>query len=212
MEKSIRAIIDNLEKMHGKARIELNYGNPAELIVATVLSAQCTDERVNRVTPYLFKKYNKLDDYINVSLEELEEDIRPTGFYRNKAKALRNIAAEIGERFKGRIPEDVDSLATIKGIGRKSANLIAGLAFGKPAIIVDTHVIRVANRVGLTTDKDPARIEKALKRQVPEGEWTRFSLLVTLHGRYMCKARKPECERCLIRDYCDYWLGGRANV
>jgi endonuclease III len=106
----------------------------------------------------------------------------------------------------------VDTLATIKGIGRKSANLIAGIGFGKPAVIVDTHVIRVTKRVGLTVFEDPEKIEKDIKRQVPEGEWTRFSLLVTLHGRYVCKARKPECEKCLIRDYCDYWLGGMANV
>ena len=212
MEKNIRTIIDNLDKMHGKARIELAFGNPVELIVATVLSAQCTDERVNRVTPSPFNKYKAFNDYLHVSLEELEEDVRPTGFFRNKAKAIRNIAQEIEGRFGGRIPEDVDTLATIKGIGRKSANLIAGIGFGKPAVIVDTHVIRVTHRVGLTAHEDPDKIEKDIKRQVPEGEWTRFSLLVTLHGRYICKARKPECEKCLLRDYCDYWLGGMANV
>jgi endonuclease III len=212
MEKDIRKIISNLEKMHGKERIELNFSTPLELVVATVLSAQCTDERVNRLTPALFKKYKGFQDYLDVPLEELEEDIRPTGFFRNKAKALRNIATEVEERFGGHIPEDIDTLATIKGIGRKSANLIAGMAFGKPAVIVDTHVIRVSSRVGLTGNKDPEKIEKDLKKIVPEGEWTKFSLLVTLHGRYVCLARKPECEKCLIRDYCDYWLGGKANV
>ena len=212
MEKDIREIINNLDKMHGKARIELKFSTPQELVVATVLSAQCTDERVNRLTPALFGKYKRFQDYLRVPVEELEEDIKPTGFFRNKAKALRNIATEVEERFGGSIPEDVDTLATIKGIGRKSANLIAGIAFGKPAIIVDTHVIRVSNRVGLTANKDPEKIEKDLKKLVPEGEWTRFSLLVTLHGRYICLARKPECPKCLIRDYCDYWLGGKANV
>ena len=177
-----------------------------------MLSAQCTDERVNTLTPSLFKKYKGLDDYLNAPIEELEEDVRPTGFYRNKAKAIRNIAGEIKERFGGHVPEDVDTLATIKGIGRKSANLIAGLAFGKPAVVVDTHVIRVTGRVGLTRNKDPEKIEQDIKKQVPQDEWTKFSLLVTLHGRYLCKARKPECERCLIREYCDYWLGGKANV
>jgi endonuclease III len=212
MEKDIKEIISNLEKMHGKARIELKFSTPVELVVATVLSAQCTDERVNRLTPALFGKYRGFQDYIHVPVEELEEDIRPTGFYKNKAKALRNIATEVEERFGGHIPEDVDTLATIKGIGRKSANLIAGMAFGKPAVIVDTHVIRVSTRVGLTGNKDPEKIEQDLKKKVPEEEWTKFSLLVTLHGRYICLARKPECERCLIRDYCDYWLGGKANV
>ncbi|HEY3278634.1 MAG TPA: endonuclease III [Syntrophorhabdaceae bacterium] len=212
MQKDIGSIIDNLEKMHGGARVELHFKTPLELMVATVLSAQCTDERVNRVTLSLFKKYGDLNAYLEAPLEELEEDIRPTGFYRNKAKALKNIASEILGRFGGHIPEDVDTLATIKGIGRKTANLIVGAAFGKPAMVVETHVIRVANRVGLTSNKDPEKIEIDLKKLVAETEWTRFSLLLTLHGRYVCKARKPECNRCLIRDYCNYWLGGMADV
>jgi endonuclease III len=212
MQKDIRAVLERLQEMHGKARFELNFSNVVELVVATVLSAQCTDERVNRITPFLFNKYRDFGDYLKVPPEELEADIKPTGFFRNKAKAIRNIASDVSGRFDGHIPEDVDTLATIKGIGRKSANLIAGLAFGKPAIVVDTHVIRVANRIGLTANNDPEKIEKDLKKQVPEGEWTKLSLLVTLHGRYVCKARKPECARCLIREFCDYWLGGKANV
>ncbi len=212
MEENIKAIIHNLEEMHGGGKIELKYETPLQLVVATVLSAQCTDERVNRLTPGLFKKYKDFEDYLNVPLEELEGDIKPSGFYHNKAKAIRNIAFEVNTRFGGHIPEDVDTLATIKGLGRKSANLIAGVAFGKAAIVVDTHVIRVSGRVGLTGNKDPEKIETDLKKQVPESEWTKFSLLVTLHGRYVCKARKPDCERCLIRNYCDYWLGGMANV
>jgi endonuclease III len=204
MEKDIRVIIGNLKKMHGEARIELAFRTPFELVIATVLSAQCTDERVNRLTPTLFEKYKKFNDFLNIPLEELEEDIRPTGFFRNKAKAIKNIAFEVEERFGGHIPEDVDTLATIRGIGRKSANLIAGIAFGQPAIIVDTHVIRVTNRIGLTGHKDPEKIEQALKMLIPEQEWTAFSLLITLHGRYICNARKPECERCLIREQCDY--------
>ncbi|MDR2018474.1 MAG: endonuclease III [Syntrophobacterales bacterium] len=212
MEKNINVIIAALRKMHGEERNELKFGTPLELVVATVLSAQCTDERVNRTTPILFKKYKGFTDYLRVPLEELEEDIRPTGFFKKKAKAIKNIATEVEERFGGHIPEDVVALATIKGIGRKSANLIAGIAFRKPAVIVDTHVIRVSNRVGLTSNKNPEKIEKDLKQKVTEGDWLKFSLLVTLHGRYICLARKPECERCLIRDYCDYLLGGKANV
>jgi endonuclease III len=212
MNKDIPSISDRLKKMHGQPRCELDFSNARELVVATVLSAQCTDERVNRVTKDLFKKYRSFDDYLKVPVEELEEDIRPTGFYRNKTKAIKAIAAEVRDRFGGRIPRDVDTLATIKGIGRKSANLIAGLAFGRPAIVVDTHMIRVANRIGFTTNKDPDKIEMDLKRQMPESLWTAFSLLITLHGRYTCVARKPKCEECLIRESCDFWKRGARDV
>jgi endonuclease-3 len=209
MQKDINSIINNLKKMHGKPRCELLFSSPAELVVATVLSAQATDQKVNEVTRSLFEKYRTWKDYIKVPPEELEADIRPTGFYRNKARAIKNIAAEIEGRFKGQVPRDVDTFATVKGIGRKSANLIVGLAFGKPAVVVDTHVIRVTQRIGLTRNKDPEKIEMDIRRIVPENLWTDFSLLITLHGRYLCKAKKPECERCLIRDCCDYFMGGK---
>jgi len=204
MGKEIHSIIDKLKRMHGKPRVELNFTSPLELIVSTVLSAQCTDERVNKVTESLFKKYRTLKDYLDAPLDVLEEDIKSTGFYKNKAKSIKTIAREIVERFKGRIPEDVDTFATIKGIGRKSANMIVGLAYGKPVIIVDTHVVRLSNRIGFSTKEDPDKIEEDLKRKVPESLWTAFSLLLILHGRYVCKARKPECERCLLREDCDY--------
>ena len=194
--------------MHGEPRAELNWSNPLELTVATVLSAQCTDERVNRVTERLFKKYKKAQDYIDVPVPELEEDIKETGFYHNKARSLKNIAGEIRERFGGRVPDDIDTFATVKGIGRKSANMIVGLAYGKPAIIVDTHVTRVSGRIGLTKNKRPERIEEDLKKIVPEAQWTAFSLLTILHGRYICKAKKPECPRCSLKDICDYYLEG----
>lgn len=212
MEKNIGSILKKLEKMHGKARIELAYSNPLELIISTILSAQCTDERVNKLTKTLFKKYKTIDDYLNVPIEELEEDIKPTGFYRNKAKAIKNTLREIKERFNGKIPEDIDEFATIKGIGRKSANLIVGVAFKKPAIIVDTHVIRLSNRIGLTKNKDPEKIEKDLRKIVKEEDYTDFSLLLTLHGRYICKARKSECSRCLLTEECDYFTGGIDGI
>jgi len=212
MQKDITEIIHDLKKMHGKPRCELVFSTPIELVVATVLSAQATDQKVNEVTRSLFTKYKTWKDYINVPVEELEEDIRPTGFYRNKAKALKNIAFEIEGRFKGQIPQDIDTFATVKGIGRKSANLIIGLAFGKPAIIVDTHVIRLVQRIGFTKNKDPDKIEFDIRKIVPENLWTDFSLLITLHGRYLCKAKKPECERCLIRERCDYFMGGKKDV
>ncbi|MCX5804404.1 MAG: endonuclease III [Proteobacteria bacterium] len=204
MEKDIKSIIDKLKKMHGKPRVELTFTNPLELTISTVLSAQCTDERVNKVTECLFKKYRTLKDYLDAPLDVLEEDIKSTGFYKNKAKSIKTIAREIVERFRGRIPEDVDTFATIKGIGRKSANMIVGLAYGKPVIIVDTHVVRLSNRIGFSTKEDPDKIEEDLKRKVAESLWTAFSLLLILHGRYVCKARKPECERCLLREDCDY--------
>ncbi|OPY70562.1 MAG: Ultraviolet N-glycosylase/AP lyase [Syntrophorhabdaceae bacterium PtaU1.Bin034] len=212
MKKDINAIIEKLKAMHGKPRVELNYSNPLELTVAVVLSAQCTDERVNRVTKDLFKKYTKLDDYLEAPQPELEEDIRPTGFYRNKAKSLKNIAHEIKGRFGGRVPDDIDAFATVKGIGRKSANMIVGLAYGKPAIIVDTHMIRVANRIGLTVNTDPEKIEIDLKAAMPEELWTGFSLLMIIHGRYICKAKKPDCPNCLLRQDCDYWLREKKDV
>lgn len=206
MKKNISSIIEKLRKMHGEPRCELRYSNPLELIVATVLSAQCTDDRVNKVTESLFKKYTTLADYAEAPAEELEEDIRPTGFFRNKAKSLKNISQDILTRFGGKIPEDIDTFATVKGIGRKSANMIVGLSFGKPAIIVDTHMVRVAGRIGLTSQQDPEKIEADLREIIPEDLQTAFSLLVVLHGRYICKARKPECHRCLLAEDCDYWL------
>ena len=212
MQKDVKTILNKLKEMHGKPRCELVFSNPLELVVATVLSAQATDQKVNEVTSSLFKKYRTWQDYIDINIEELEEDIRPTGFYRNKAKAIKNIAGEIEERFKGQVPQDVDTFATVKGIGRKSANLIVGLAFQKPAIIVDTHVIRVSQRIGFTKNKDPDKIEMDIRKIVPGDFWTDFSLLITLHGRYLCKAKKPECERCLIRESCDYYRGGKQDV
>lgn len=212
MQKDITSIINDLKKMHGKPRCELVFSNPIELVVATVLSAQATDQKVNEVTRSLFSKYKTWKDYIDVPIDELEEDIRPTGFYRNKSKALKNIAFEIEDRFKGQIPQDIDTLSTVRGIGRKSANLIIGMAFGKPAIIVDTHVIRVSQRIGFSRNKDPDKIEWDIRKSVPENLWTDFSLLITLHGRYLCKAKKPECERCLIRENCDYFMGGKKDV
>ena len=203
--KNIEYIINKLRDMHGKPRCELIWDNALELTVATVLSAQCTDERVNKVTSSLFKKYKSLQDYINAPDEELEKDIKPTGFYKNKAKSIKNIAREILEKFSGTVPADIDTFATIKGIGRKSASLITGIAYNIPAVIVDTHVARVSGRIGLTDKDKPDKIEKDIKNIIPEHLWTESSLLLILHGRYICTARKPECERCLLHDECNFY-------
>jgi endonuclease-3 len=210
MKKDITSIVNRLRIMHGEPRVELSYTNPLELVIATVLSAQCTDERVNLVTKELFKKYRTAGDYINAPDAELEEDIRPTGFYRNKAKSIKNIAGELVGRFGGIVPDDIDAFDTVKGIGRKSANMIVGLAYNKPGIIVDTHVARVSGRLGLTANKNPEKIEIDLRSIVPTGSMMPFSLLMIIHGRYICKAKKPDCPRCLLRDDCDYYsMGGK---
>ena len=210
MKKNIAPVLNKLQEMHGEPRVELSYTNPLELTIATVLSARCTDERVNAVTEGLYRKYKTVKDYLNAPPAELEEDIRPTGFYRNKAKSIKNIAGELLERFQGKVPDDIDTLATVKGIGRKSANMIVGLAYSKPGVIVDTHVARFAGRLGLTAGKDPEKIEEDLKREVPMPWWMAFSLLSILHGRYVCKAKKPDCSPCLLREDCDYYsMGGR---
>ena len=205
-------MIDKLKTMHGEPRCDLHYSNAVELTVATVLSAQCTDERVNKVTKDLFKKYKTFKDYLDAPAEQLEEDIRSTGFYRNKTKSIKNIARELIERFHGKVPDDIDTFATVKGIGRKSANMIVGLAYGKPAIVVDTHMIRVSQRIGLTKNTGAEKIEIDLRGLVPQSMWTDFSLLMVIHGRYLCKAKKPECERCLLKQQCDYYLGGTKDV
>jgi endonuclease III len=210
VKKDVETIMGKLRRMHGKPRVELHYSNPRELTVAVVLSAQCTDERVNQVTKDLFRKYTSWHDYIVASQEELEGDIRPTGFFRNKTKSLKTVAAEIETRFGGQVPADIDTFATVKGIGRKSANMIVGLVYGKPAIIVDTHMGRVAARIGLTGNDDPAKIEQDLRRLVPEKEQTDFSLLMVIHGRYTCKAKKPDCPSCLLQEDCDYYGTGKA--
>ncbi len=205
MKKDVKAIFDKLKQMHGKPRAELNFSTPLELAIAGILAAQCTDERVNQVTPSLFRKYPTARDYVKADESELEEEVRPTGFFRNKTRSIKNFAADVEKRFNGRVPEDVETLVTIKGIGRKTANMVAGLAFGKPAIIADTHVIRVSQRIGLTKNSEPEKIEMDLNNIVPAKWRTDFSLLITLHGRYICVARKPDCPSCLLQKECDFF-------
>jgi endonuclease-3 len=161
---------------------------------------------VNQVTEQLFRRYRSAKDYTNAEQGELEEQVRPTGFYRNKAKSLKNFASDIESRFGGRVPHDIDTLMSVRGIGRKTANMVMGVAFRRPAMIVETHVMRVAKRVGLTKSDEAEEIEEDLKRIVPQVQWTDFSLLLILHGRYVCVARKPRCLDCLLREDCNYWL------
>lgn len=204
--KRVGDMVKILGKEYPDARTALHFTNPLELLVATVLSAQCTDERVNKVTEALFKKYRSARDYAQVDLKELEEDVRPTGFFRNKAKAIKGFCSELVRRFEGQVPPSLDDLVSLPGIGRKTANLVLGEAFGIPGIVVDTHVLRLAGRIGLTTQSDPTKVEIDLMKVVPEKQWTLFSNLLILHGRSVCTSRSPHHDKCKIVSLCDEGL------
>lgn len=208
MENKVRVkkIIRILDKEYPGAKTALHFSNPLELLVATVLSAQCTDERVNKVTERLFKKYRSARDYAQADVKELEEDVRPTGFFRNKAKAIKAFSSELAGRFQGKVPSNLEDLVSLPGIGRKTANLVLGEAFGIPGIVVDTHVLRLAGRIGLTENTDPVKAEFDLMEMVPKNQWTRFSNLLILHGRAVCTARNPRHEQCKIVELCDEGL------
>ena len=209
LQKKAREVYRLLKKAHPDARIELNFSNPLELLVATILSAQCTDVCVNLVTTALFKRYRTPQDYLNVPVEELETDIRSTGFFRNKAKSIRGAASAINERFGGQVPATLDDLVTLPGVGRKTANVLLGNAFDTPGIVVDTHVSRVTQRIGLTHNEDPVKIEFDLMELLPQKDWTLFSHTIIFHGRRICVARKPRCETCPAAALCDCYQAGR---
>jgi endonuclease-3 len=186
-----------------EATVELSHHSPWELLVATILSAQSTDKRVNQVTPALFRRYKTPSDLAGAKLPELEQIVRSTGFFRSKAKNIMACSHAINTRFGGRVPDRMEDLVTLPGVGRKTANVVLGQAFGQPAIVVDTHVKRVANRLKLTRSDDPVQIERDLQKLLPASQWTGFSQRLLLHGRYTCLARKPLCNRCPIYDDCD---------
>ena len=202
--RRVGAILPILKQTYPDAKCSLDHSNPLELLVATILSAQCTDERVNIVTKSLFKKYRGAKDYANAAPDELEKDIQSTGFYRNKAKSLRNMAAALLERHGGKVPATMDELTHLAGVGRKTANVVLGNAFHQNVgVVVDTHVTRVANRLALTSHKvDAVKIEQDLIRIVPRDEWTLFAHLLIHHGREICQARKPKCEICPLLPHC----------
>jgi len=203
-QKRVKEIVKILSKEIPDSRIALKFSNPFELLIATILSAQCTDVKVNQVTADLFERYRTAKDYAEANLEELEEEIRPTGFYRNKAKSIQKCCQELVARFGGKAPRTLEELVTLPGVGRKTANVILGNAFSIPGIVVDTHVQRVSQRIGLTKNDDPVKIEFDLMETVSKEEWTHFSNLLIWHGRKICVARKPLCEICPIRKLCDY--------
>lgn len=200
----IGPILQLLDEHYPRVHVTLDFRNPLELLVATILSAQCTDARVNRVTPAIFAKYPSAADYARAPLEELERAIYQTGFYHNKAKSLKALGQALVEQHRGQVPASLEELVKLPGIGRKTANVILGNAFGIPGIVVDTHCGRVSQRLGLTRAKDPVKIEFDLMALVPKERWTRFSLQLIWHGRAICTARDPQCPRCPLLPYCDY--------
>jgi len=196
-------IIKLLKRAHPDAKCALNHSNPFELLVATILSAQCTDERVNKVTADLFRKYRKPEDYLKVPATELQEDIRTTGFFRNKTKSIQGACSMLVDEFHGQVPKTMDELLKLPGVARKTANVVLGVAYGIPAgIVVDTHVTRVSRRLGLTKQKDAVKIEQDLVELVPRKDWIIFSHLLIFHGRRICKARRPLCEECQVEKLC----------
>ena len=204
MTKKQRALnaIEVLKKEYPEAICSLNASNPFELLVAVRLSAQCTDARVNLVTPALFEKYKTLDDYCNADVKDIEKIIHSCGFYKSKAESIIDMAKGVRDRFGGVVPDNIEDLITLNGVGRKTANLIVGDIYGKESIVVDTHMIRISNRIGLVADKDPKKIEFALKKIVPAEEGSDFCHRIVLFGRDICSARKPKCNECPMEFNC----------
>ena len=200
-ERTLNAI-EILKKEYPEAICSLTASNPFELLVATRLSAQCTDARVNIVTPALFEKYKTLDDYANAELKDVEDIIKSCGFYKNKAESIIGMAQKIRDDFGGEVPDNIEDLITLPGVGRKTANLIVGDVYGKESIVVDTHMIRISNRIGLVDVKEPEKIEMALKKVVPKEEGSAFCHRIVLFGRDICSARKPKCDICPMAENC----------
>jgi endonuclease-3 len=200
-----QTILGLLRKKYPEAKCELDFTTPLELAVAAILAAQCTDKRVNMVTPALFAKYKKAADWAAVPQEQLEQEVKSTGFYRNKARSIRAFAAALVERHHGQVPDDLDTLIELPGIGRKTANLLLADAFKKPGLIVDTHQIRITARLDLTDHEDAEKIELAMRTLLPEEDWSAWSHLGTWHGRYTCVARKPLCDQCPLTKLCAHF-------
>jgi len=210
MMKKLVHLIKVLDREFPDPKVELHSSNPLELLIATILSAQCTDDRVNKVTPRLFKKYKSAKDYAKADPAVLEREIRSTGFYKNKAKNIIRCCQALVDKHGGRVPQTMEELIGLPGVWRKTANVILGNCFALPAIVVDTHVRRVSQRLGLTRSEDPDEIETELGRCIPEKKWTRVSLQLLLHGRYVCKAKNPLCPDCDLKPICSYFKQERG--
>ncbi|MFL5357553.1 endonuclease III [Archangium sp.] len=201
--QTAKTVLSRMHEAHPGARYELNWSTPFELLVATILAAQCTDERVNRVTATLFKKYPGPQAFAEADTSGLEEDLKPTGFFKQKTKTVQAMSRELLAKFGGQVPKTIDELITLPGVARKTANVVLNTAFNIPSgVIVDTHVARVSQRLGLSKKEKPEEIEKDLMKLIPQDEWTFFGPAVVLHGRYTCTARKPKCDACPLGDLC----------
>ncbi|VFC12516.1 endonuclease III [Clostridioides difficile] len=204
-KKDVNKILDELEKLYPDAKCELNYGTAFELLIATILSAQCTDVRVNKVTSELFKKYNTARDFANLSIEEISKEIKSCGLYKSKSQKIKDTSEQLCELYDGEVPDSLEKLIKLPGVGRKTAGVVLSNAFNHPAIAVDTHVFRVSNRIGIVDEPNPQKTEFALMEAIPKERWSHSHHVLIFHGRRMCKARNPECASCPIKEDCNYY-------
>ena len=203
MTKRTREILDLLDRQYGTEYVcYLNYETPWQLLIATMLSAQCTDARVNIVTKTLFRKYDTLEKFASAKLEELEQDIKPTGFYHNKAKNIIACTRRLVDVYGGEVPKDLDALTSLAGVGRKTANVIRGNIYHEPSVVVDTHVKRISGKLGLTKEEDPVKIEYDLMKKLPKDHWILWNIHIITFGRTICTARNPKCQECFLTGYC----------
>ena len=213
LKERTEKIIKLLKRAHPDAKCALHHSNAFELLIATILSAQCTDERVNKVTADLFRKYRKPEDYLKVPAAELQEDIRTTGFFRNKTKSIQGACKILVEEFDDEVPQSMAELLKLPGVARKTANVVLGVAYGKAeGVVVDTHVSRLSHRLKLTKQKDAGKIEKDLMEIVPRKNWIEFAHLLIFHGRRICKARRPLCEECVVEELCPSSISKTGKV
>ncbi|MCG2776838.1 MAG: endonuclease III [Desulfobacterales bacterium] len=201
-KERVKYIFEILDPLYTREKTALEYRTPFQLLISTILSAQCTDKQVNSVTRTLFKKYKKPQDFINAPIAELEDDIRPTGFFRNKAKSIKGCTQGLAHLYGGEVPSTMEELVKLPGVGRKTANCVLGAAFDVPGVVVDTHVKRLSLRLGLTENQNPDKIEKDIEKLLPKDRWRRFSDILIYHGRDVCKARKPDHDRCPVFNLC----------
>ena len=207
MKKNTKAILEALEKEYGTDYVcYLNHENALQLLIATMLSAQCTDARVNIVTESLFKKYITAEDFANADLKELEQEIHSTGFYHNKAKNIIACCRDLRDKFDGEVPSDIEALTSLAGVGRKTANVIRGNIFHEPSIVVDTHVKRISKKLGITKEDDPVKVEMDLMKKLPKERWILWNIHLITLGREICKAPTPRCEECFLKEYCSDYI------
>jgi len=208
----VEVILQALSQSFPNAKSELNFSSPFELLVAVILSAQCTDKRVNQVTPQLFEVASTPQQLADLPIEQIESIIKPCGFYHNKAQFLKQAATDIVARFDGQVPKNIDDLRTLAGVGRKTANVVYAVAFGGQAIAVDTHVFRVSNRLGIAKGKTPLEVEKQLMQAIDSNNWSHAHHLILLHGRYVCRAQRPNCTNCNVRQHCQHFTNNEASI